>query len=243
MSDEVDSQEKLDDLDEMDVFNDEKGAEVEVKTEEVETPEVEAKTEENGETPAPENDEVKGLKAAIKAERQKRQEAQQELKKLQGEAKSPDPVTDPDNFNQHLDDKVEGGDFMTLVKMSANLMRSQHDDYDDMELKFLESISEQDEDGGYTVNDQKVYSQYRNSDNPAEFAYNYAKRQTEIEKRLSPDYEKNLEKEIEDRILDKLQKQGVTQLPDLTNAAASQSNNELERIEDNPDDISEVWRD
>jgi hypothetical protein len=223
-------------------------AEVEVETKSEETTETEKgvteSKDEAEESPSSkdEGDAKTVPMAALLAERKKRQELEAKLSEANTETvKAPDPVTDPDGHNAY----IQGELHRTRIEMSQNLMRSVKDDYDDMEGVFKSMIFETDEKGDFVTDgngkaviaDPKLQRQFSQASNPAEFAYLQAKQHLKLQERLDPNYEENLKKQLLEEL--KAKKEGgldATEVPDLTNAAASGSNNGLEPDSD-PNEI------
>ncbi len=200
-------------------------AKAEVKTEaKVEKTAEPAKAEETKAEPTAaehKSDDTPVPKAALIAERRKRQAAEDELRKLKGE--TVDPSTDALN---------------SRILLSQDLMRDAKDDFPAMEKVFMELISEDGPDG-LRITDPALYAQFRNSANPAKFAYNHAKKHQEFQQKSAPDYEKNLRAQIEQELLAKLGKD-ASKLSNLTNLAASASNTQL-KAEVSPKDDAGVW--
>lgn len=201
----------------------------EVKTEasaeaKVDKPAESAKTEEpKAETTPAErkSDDTPVPKAALIAERRKRQAAEDELRKLKGE--TVDPSTDALN---------------SRILLSQDLMRDAKEDFPAMEKLFMELVSEESPEG-LRITDPALYAQFKNSANPAKFAYNHAKKHQEFQQKSAPDYEKNLRAQIEQELLAKLGKD-ASKLSNLTNLAASASNTQL-KPETSPKDDAGVW--
>lgn len=167
-------------------------AEPEVKAEEptgeTETspPEVEAKTDEP--------DPVEGLKAGITAERHKRQEAEQQLEQYkaylaqqqQGQQEKPDFWENPEkvlgSYAQNLQQQMQ----QMQTNLSVEMMKTVHQDYDDMESKFVEMAKA----------NPALIAQMNQSGNPAKFAYDTAKAKTEVEQMSDPNYRDKLKAEL-----------------------------------------------
>lgn len=179
-------------------------------TEEEEGKEEPEADEEEEETTASEQESVP--KKALLDERRKRQEAEKER----------------DELKQKVSQPVPNDEFDALVKASSRLMRKHHEDYPEMEKLFMELVSETDGDGKISIANQKLYRDFRNSEDPAEFAYNAAKKHKEFQEKTSPDYEKSLRDQIRKELEAEMKKQMRSDavLPNLTTTAASANNTE-----------------
>ena len=75
-------------------------------------------------------------KKAVLDERRKRQELEQRLKDLESKKEpeqAPDWWADPEKAAQHQSQQIEARLYQQKVELSQEFMRSQHEDYDDME--------------------------------------------------------------------------------------------------------------
>jgi hypothetical protein len=239
----------------IDVFNDNEAEEQETEAETVvegtEETEVEAKaeteeTEETEEEPtsSDDKDEVSGLKKALKAERQKRQDAQSKLRKQEEAPKTvPDPVTDPEGYAAYHEQSTERKVLNDRIVLTQDLMRDLHEDFDKYQGIFMNLVSKENDDGSLSITDPALLQKFNASANPAKFAYNHAKKHEEIEALSSPDYKENLRKSIEAEVLQKLKAKGlaVADLPNLTNAAASNKNDVI--VDDKSKDVIDVFDD
>lgn len=212
-------------MDDQDVFDDDSKEEVEAQaeteTEELETgEEVEAQADTNEEPPASEGQTVP-LSAMIAI----RRELQEAKAQLEERSKAPDPVTDPDGYEAHR----QAESLTDKIALTEDFAKDAYEDYDQMKDVFLSLVATQGEDGQLQVTDASLYQKFISAPNPAKFAYNHAKSHQDFLEKSSDDYEKK----IEQRILEKLAKDGklavdVADLPDFTNAADVLSNNSLE---------------
>tara|TARA_R110000822_G_scaffold77081_2_gene185096 strand:+ start:1884 stop:2684 length:801 start_codon:yes stop_codon:yes gene_type:complete len=219
---------------------DEKG-ETEGETETEQEP-VEAKSEEV-ETPATE--ETVGLKAALSAERRKRQEAEQKLNAQKQEV--PDPIENPEGYAEYIKTQHSQDTTSTKISLSRDMMMDANEDYADKEKVFMDLVGVEYDDNGQAiaVDDQKLYREFISSPNPARFAYNKAKEHLEVQRLKSPAYREQLRAELKAELeaeLKQKDKGGVsaTEVPDLTNATASGSNSQ--RLSSR-DEISSVFSD
>ena len=239
----------------LDVFTDDdveeaQAAETE-KAETEETEETEANAEETEEEAteetAPSDDKDKiiaGLKQGITAERQKRQEAQAQLKKQETPPEQiPDPVTDPQGYAEYQEQKGSARSLQDRIELTQDLMRDMHEDYDKYQAVFMGLVSSENDDGSLRITDPALLAKFNASPNPAKFAYNHAKKHEEIETLSSPDYKENLRKELEAEVLAKLKAKGldVASLPNLTNAPASSKNDVI--VDEKAKDVIDVFDD
>ena len=239
----------------IDVFNEADEEISEETTQEAETvveeteEEAEAKAEDESKeteeepTSSP-KDEVSGLKQALAAERQKRQEAQAQLKKQETPPEQiPDPVTDPQGYAEYQEQKGSARSLQDRIELTQDLMRDMHEDYDKYQAVFMGLVSSENDDGSLRITDPALLAKFNASPNPAKFAYNHAKKHEEIETLSSPDYKENLRKELEAEVLAKLKAKGldVASLPNLTNAPASSKNDVI--VDEKAKDVIDVFDD
>ena len=226
MTDEVLQDPGLDD----DAF-DESTAEVETKEEETEVAEekvdkeeTEAKAEEEAKEEPTASEQKSVPVAALQDERKKRQALEEKAKALEEEnatlkASQSEPVSD--------------NKFEALVEVTTEIMREEHEDFAEKEKIFMDLISKEGTDG-LEITDLKLWEQYRAAKNPAKFVYQHAVKHLDFLEKTSPDYEKNLEERIKERVLADMKKRGLesAELPDLTSTVAGQSN--IETVEEDP---------
>lgn len=155
--------------------------------EEVEQPAPEATGEKQEAAPPPGTVDELGDNApdwarkAVTDERRKRQELEREAKELreklerisrqsqpqqQEQQEPPDFYSDPDGFVRNIQQQFQTGLYATKVTLSQEMMRSLHQDYDEVEQVFAEAAQ----------NDPVLQRQLIMSDNPARFAYETGKR-------------------------------------------------------------------
>tara|TARA_R110002110_G_scaffold284630_4_gene498670 strand:- start:541 stop:1284 length:744 start_codon:yes stop_codon:yes gene_type:complete len=180
---------------------------------------------------------------ALMDERRKRQEAESKLRK-QDEVKEPipDPVTNPDAYNKYMDSQSDEKVFKSRVTLSADLMKDAHEDYPEKEKVFMEMISKVADDGGIDVINPILYSQFRESSNPAKFAYQEASKHLDYLDKVSPDYEARLTKQLKAKLEANYKKGGDNSslgLPDLTDTATTDSN--TNRRVEKPSDRIDVF--
>jgi hypothetical protein len=182
---------------------------------------------------------------ALMDERRKRQEAEAKLKK-QNEVKEPipDPVTNPDAYNKYMDSQSDDKVFKSRVTLSADLMKDAHEDYPEKEKVFMEMISKRSDDGGIDVINPVLYKQFRESSNPAKFAYQEASKHLDYLDKVSPDYEERLLAQLRTKLEADYKKGGDNSsigLPDLTDTATTDSN--TRRKAEAPTDRIDVFDD
>lgn len=204
-------------------------AETEVETEvekgETEEVEVEAKAEaettEEVETPATDQT-VAGLKAALTAERTKRQEAEGKLKATEAKETAPDPIEDPEGYAEYLEARSDKSSLETRIAISRDVWMDAKDDYLEKEKVFMGLVA----DSEGNIADESLHKKFLASKNPAKFAYDHATEHQRLEVLRSPDYEAKLRAKIEAELLAKVQPSGkrAVDVPDLTKATDSGSN-------------------
>lgn len=171
--------------------------------------------------PAPEPPkEDAGLYQAMKAEREKRQDAQRraeelerKLKELETQQPKPEFYEDPNGFVQHYVQQTEQRFQQRLFAALESDVRAQHEDYDEA-IEYLKSK-------GNPAMVQQVFQ----SANPAREAYNLAKRMQAFEEMGDPDsYRKKVEAEVRQKLeaellaKDKAKQDAIARIPpDLTN--------------------------
>lgn len=201
----------------------EKGEEVSEPVEATGDGEVTAEPEKDAqvEPPSTEDEEV-GLKAAIVAERRKRQEAERKVRELQ-EKDAPDPEEDPEGFAAH----VKTAAWQEKVDNSRELMMDVHDDYEEMEAVFMQMVRDE---SGEVIDPARV-AKMNSARNPAKFAYDEAKAYLEAEQYRDPEkraalISQEVEKALEAKLkeIQKPKEVDVTQLPNLTGATSAGSN-------------------
>ena len=179
-----------------------KGEEV---TEEEAKAELEAKPKEkDDETPASKSADVP--LAALMDERDKRQTFEKENAALREQlqanndeaAEDLDPFEDFEGaFNAKANSLLQTVD-SRFIDLTANLARSQHKDYDEMEAAFLSEAK----------TNPTLLEQMRTNSNPAEFAYQHAKSKTELEEAGDIDALKaKIRAEVEAELLGKSNKE------------------------------------
>lgn len=140
-------------------------------------------------TPAEDPTQIAGLKAALIAERRKRQEYERQLSQQSQQQPQFDPQVfhqDPSSIAYYVDQR--------LLQERANLSRSmasaQYSDYDEMEALFIQEAE---------ANPALIYEMQR-SENPALFAYKTAQALKDYRDAQSGDLEKRIRAEIEAKV-------------------------------------------
>jgi len=230
--DEVDESEELSE----DTTESEKGeteVEVEVDTKpETEEVETEVETEEEV-SPTSQDNESAGLKAALSAERSKRQDLE---KQLASKVEAPDPLDDQDGYEAHIEQKYA----TKRINDSREDMIEAEPDFLEKEAVFMSLVM--DADGNVT--DTSLRDKFNAAKNPARFALNHVNEHLKLEALKSRDFDSEITvavKKAEDALIKKLQDSGqisLTSVPDLTGATASGSNSEkiIASVE-NPGDL------
>jgi hypothetical protein len=116
---------------------------------------------------------------ALESERQKRQDLEKRLADLEGRVPQnqqqqqhqqpvlPDPYEDPEGYFRAQQEYQQRNLFETKAVLSQDFMRSQYEDYDEVEAYFADAAEK----------DPRLAIGLLNSPNPARFAYEQGKRQ------------------------------------------------------------------
>ena len=133
-----------------------------------------------------------------------------------------DPVTDPDGFATEMENQVFG----RILNLTSNAMAAKHDDFTEKWDKFCDKFSYVGDDGNRILTDKVLYDEMRAAPDPAQFGYDAITKDDDYLDKTSPDYEKRMETKIRDNIVKEMKDKGLDalNLPDLTNAQASESN-------------------
>lgn len=211
-----------------------------------ETPEQEAKAETDTEAKAPtagdEDDNKEWTKAMALDERRKRQELERKLREYEEKAKAADePKVDifenPDAALNGVLSKARQEVFNAKVEMSQEMMRSFHEDYDELEAEFIDMAAA----------NPAVLAEFQKATNPARFAYETAKKAREAaqlkdvdsyKEKLRAEVEAEIRQKIEAEMLGKAEKQAKRDKalsPSLATARASGSDDDF--VEPTLDDI------
>lgn len=140
-------------------------------------------------------------KKAVLDERRKRQELEQRLRDLESK-KEPEPApdwwADPEKAAQHQSQQIEARLYQQKVELSQEFMRSQHEDYDDMEARFMEMAQE----------NPALRTELQKSANPARFAYETARKAAEYDAMKDVDsYKAKLEADVRKDVEAKLRQE------------------------------------
>lgn len=169
-------------------------------------------------------DEVQGLKAALAAERKKRQDAEAAAAAKVEPEKTPDPIEDPEGYKASLEKQAEQSGYRLRADISRSVMLSLHDDYAEKEAEFM-ALAE---------NDPTLVTKLQAADNPAKFAYDTAKEHAEVQKLRDPAYIDELAKQKANEILKQMgidpdkKANPALAVPNATQAPAAGKNNDQE---------------
>jgi len=189
-----------------------------------------------GEPPAPEKgltESERGKEAALVAERQKRQDAQKENQSLKDELNAlknppkdrPDVFEDTEEAFKYSESKAEKELTDRIIRLSQSNMRRDHNDYDEMEVSFVELTQE----------DSSLITKMRLSDDPAGFVYDTAKKYKDHQEMQNVDeYKAKLKAEAKQEVLAELKagkqteeedeaKKSEADVPSLANASSMTS--------------------
>lgn len=179
------------------------------QSQELESKDESVKGEENQESKeeSPSDKKESWTKTAVIAERRKRQELEKKVLEFESKFEQlkvqetqkekvvrPDPIDDPQGAVDYDKQDLENKFYNTKVSLSQSVMRSLHDDYDEVEKKFIELAN----------NDPYLSQKIRNVSNPAEFAYKTAKAHIESDNFKDPNYVKDLKEQMKKEILAEL---------------------------------------
>lgn len=172
-------------------------------------------------SPAEPKEEGKIPIAALLDEREKRQERDRRIAELEAKLseanktpppKAPDVLEDQEGFTKHFEDRLAQARREDRIEISQDLMRTMHEDYDEMEIKFAELAQK----------NPALVTQLNQSQLPAKFAYDTAKAAIEAEKLSDPAYLSQKEAEMEARIRKKIEAENAE------NAAKAEAEAKLE---------------
>lgn len=204
-------------------------------------PEQQAEAEDVPPTPKePEKQSDSVPKSALLDERKKRQGAERELIETQAQLQqqqqqpAPDLLDDQQGYADHIQQQVDVKVRQAVTAMSQNIMRSQHDDYDLAEDKFMQMVND----------DSSLQIKLQQSDDPAKFVYETVKKAEQYAEMQDVDtYKAKLKAEalteakaeIEAEAKAKADKEAQLNgalSPSLTNTRAAGANNEPVSIPD-----------
>ena len=147
---------------------------------------------------ASETDEEPWTKKAVLDERRKRQELEARLKELESK-KPPEEEADwyskPEEAAQRQQAQFSQALWNQRVELSQDMMRERHEDYDDMEARFVQMAQE----------NPTLRAEFQKAPNPARFAYDTAKKAAEYEAMKDVDgYKAKLEAEMRKELEEKV---------------------------------------
>lgn len=166
-------------------------------------------------TPADEPEDIKGLKAALKAERRKRQAAEREAHAA--------PPFDPSVFYQdpaHIQSYVEQQTAQTRLLLSQEFAREQYADYGEMEEIFVEAAEA----------NPGLIEELRRHPAPALYAYKTAKQLQTVRDAQDGSLEARITAQVEARIRAEYEaraKAPVAIPPDLSGVRSSKDDGQL----------------
>ena len=192
-------------------------------------------------TPAePEKQSDSVPKSALLDERKKRQGRERELKAAQAQLEqqqqqpAPDLLDDQQGYADHIQQQVDGKIRNVTIQMSQEMMRSQHEDYDQVEDKFLEMAQ----------NDPRLGAEMTAHPMPAKFVYETVKKAEQYAEMQDVDtYKAKVEAEIRAKVTAEIEAEAKAKAdkeaelngalsPSLTNTRAAGANNEALSIPD-----------
>jgi len=178
--------------------------------------------------------------SALLDEREKRQQRESELKAAQAQLQQqqqqprPDLLDDQEGYAAHIQQQVDVKVRDAITAMSQNIMRSQHDDYDLAEDKFMQMVSD----------DPSLQIKLKQSEHPANFVYETVKKAEEYAEMQDVDtYKAKLKAEALTEAKAEIQAEAKAKAdkeaelngaisPSLTNTRAAGANNEALSIPD-----------
>ena len=198
-------------------------------------PEQQAEAEDVPPTPSePEKQPDSVPKSALLDERKKRQGAERKLIEAQAQLEqqqqqpAPDLLDDQQGYADHIQQQVDAKVRQAVTAMSQNIMRSQHDDYDLSEDKFMQMVSD----------DSSLQIKLQQSDDPTKFVYETVKKAEEYAEMQDLDtYKAKLKAEALTEAKAEIQAEAKAKAekeaelngalsPSLTNTRAAGANNE-----------------
>ena len=128
---------------------------------------VEAEKPEAETTAAKESEEESWTKAAVLDERRKRQELERKLAEYEkAKPERPDVFEDQDGAFGHVKDELRSEIGNIKLELSQDMMRSIHEDYDELESEFIELAKD----------NAALLTELNQAKNPARFAYETAQK-------------------------------------------------------------------
>lgn len=155
--------------------------------------------------------EIAGLKAALAAERKKRQAAEESVK-------PPDPVEDPEGYAAHLENRQAQSEWKLKAEISRSVVASLKDDYAEKEKVFVEMAE----------TNPSLIQQMRASENPAMFAYDVATEHLEVQQLRDPAYIDKLVEEKAKALIAEMSdgKKTALDVPNVQSMAAAGKNSD-----------------
>lgn len=178
--------------------------------------------------------------SALLDEREKRQQRERELKVAQAQLEqqqqqpTPDLLDDQQGYADHIQHQVDGKIRNVTIQMSQEMMRSQHEDYDQVEDKFLEMAQ----------NDPRLGAEMATHPMPAKFAYETVKKAEQYAEMQDVDtYKAKVEAEVRAKLKAEMEAEAKAKAekeaklngalsPSLTNTRAAGANNEALTVPD-----------
>jgi len=181
-------------------------------------------------------------KSALLDERKKRQGAERELIETQAKLEqqqqqqqpAPDLLDDQQGYADHIQQQVDSKIRNVTIQMSQEMMRSQHDDYDLTEDKFMQMVSD----------DPSLQIKLQQSEYPAKFVYETVKKAEQYAEMQDVDsYKAKVEAEVRAKVTAEIEAESKAKAdkeaqlngalsPSLTNTRAAGANNEPLSIAD-----------
>lgn len=172
-------------------------------------------------------------KKAVLDERRKRQELERKLEELQKQQqpadKRPDLFADPEGALSHLETRLRQESAAARIELSQELMRSLHDDYDELEAEFHDLAKD----------NPVLLKQLAQATNPARFAYETAhkarqaaalndvdKVRAELEAKHLAEIEARVRKEYEEKYGKEAVKRAAASAPSLAATTGKSSIND-----------------
>jgi len=204
-------------------------------------PEQQAEAEDVPPTPAePEKQSDNVPISALLDEREKRQQYERQFKEAQAQLQqqqqqpAPDPLDDQQGYADHIQQQVDSKIRNVTIQMSQEMMRSQHDDYDQAENKFMQMVSD----------DPSLQIKLQQSEYPAKFVYETVKKAEQYAEMQDVDsYKAKVEAEVRAKVTAEIEAEAKAKAdkeaqlngalsPSLTNTRAAGANNEPLSIAD-----------
>jgi hypothetical protein len=179
--------------------------------------------------------------SAMLDERDKRQKAERraedveaQLQQMQQPQQAPDILDDPQGFTGYMQQQITDGVRAATIQMSQMMMRSQHDDYDQAEDKFMQMAQ----------SNPQLVAEFQASSMPAQFVYNTVKKAEQYADMQNVDgYKAKLKAQAREEVKAELEAEAQAKAdkdaklngalsPSLANTRAAGANNEPLTIAD-----------